>query len=528
MPQAGGLAIRRVIFSPKIFKQRSWWAPLLLVAIGFFLRAAYYHENYGHPDETITFEVVNAMRRTGDLDTNWAKANLEPGLRYDQYNFSSHLYATYFFYRCVKLIPGLADWRSLNDGFWVYRFFSVLLATVAVWQTWRLARRVGGELAAWMAAIPMVFSLLMIQDAHYLRAESFVTVLTLAAVSLCLPTRRQLRFAEIFGAAVLVGVLVACKISMLALIWLPLVSVAATFGDGPPGKFGARAAWAGLATLGGASLGFCLGAPGAVLHPAAFWNGVERLTHQYAGLHPPYSHSAGGPVADMMAGYFRSTLGWPTVLAGLGGAAILLVRRKWAEWLVLAGPVVLFAGYFATRSVFFERNLSHVLPLFFVLAGIGAAALIEGVGRYRPQAVTWVAIGLGLAMVARPAELTRRLLWIEFSQRGAVQHEAFEADIKARFPGAAWWAEALMNSEPIERMAAHFKAGGAPILLCQINYHDEWTAHMSSIFRERFEAELIAVDPSKFADVPGCTLHTYNSWTCSYYLVRGLRPGAAH
>ena len=172
---------------PVIFRWREWWAPALLVVLGFFLRAGYYNEAYGHPDETITFEVVNQMRRSGDWDTNWAKAKLEPTLRYDQYNFSSHHYATYFFYRAVKLVPGLSAWRSLDNGFWVYRFFAVLLATAAVWQTWWLARRVGGAAAGIIAGALVAVAPLLVQDAHYMRPEAFVTVLTLAVAGLCLP-----------------------------------------------------------------------------------------------------------------------------------------------------------------------------------------------------------------------------------------------------------------------------------------------------------------------------------------------------
>ena len=69
---------------------RGWLAMVAVVLLGFGLRAAYYHGGYGHPDETITTEVVGHMRSSGDWDTNWAKAtNLGADLRYDQYNFSS-------------------------------------------------------------------------------------------------------------------------------------------------------------------------------------------------------------------------------------------------------------------------------------------------------------------------------------------------------------------------------------------------------------------------------------------------------
>ena len=83
-----------------IISWRRWLGPLLLVIVAFGFRSAHYSENYGHPDETITFEVVRYMRSSGDWDTNWAKApKLESSFRYDQYNFSSYMYGTFFFYR---------------------------------------------------------------------------------------------------------------------------------------------------------------------------------------------------------------------------------------------------------------------------------------------------------------------------------------------------------------------------------------------------------------------------------------------
>lgn len=102
--------------------------------------------------------------------------------------------------------------------------------------------------------------------------------------------------------------------------------------------------------------------------------------NQYGGLHPPHSHLDGRPVVDMLAAYYVGTLGWAVIGCGTIGVGVLAWRRRWGEWVVLVGPVVLFAGYFSTRGVFFERNLSHVLPLFLILAAVGAAVLVEAIG----------------------------------------------------------------------------------------------------------------------------------------------------
>ena len=297
----------------------TWWiAAAAMVVFGFGLRAAFYHGGYGHPDETITVEVVRHMRQSGDLDTNWAKApTLGTDLRYDQYNFSSHLYATYWFYRFVKLVPGTLGWRSEDEGFWVYRFFSVLLATLVVGQAMRLAERNGGRTAALGAGLLTAGAVQLVQDAHYSRPEAFVTALTMALVAIGWP-REKLSLPAVAGAALTVGLLVACKVSMALLAWLPLVPVFAAWRGGS----GRVRGWALVMVPVGGLAGFVAGAPGAVANPAAFVNGIEFLMNQYAGLHPPHSHLNGGRVADMVGAYYVATLGWPLLACGAVGVGV--------------------------------------------------------------------------------------------------------------------------------------------------------------------------------------------------------------
>jgi len=505
-------------------RRRTWLGPVLVVVLAFVLRAAYYDAGYGHPDETITVEVVGQMRRSGDWDTNWAKAPaLEPALRYDQYNFSSYLYSTFFFYRAVKWAPGLEAWRSRDQGFWVYRFFSVLLATAAVAQAWWLARRLSDARTALAAASLVAVLPLLVQDAHYARPEAFVTLLTLVAVTLSLPAGRASEVWRTLGAAVVVGLLVACKFSLLALAWLPLAAVVAD----PARRTAVRLAVGVGVTVAGIGLGFALGAPGAVAHPAVFWHGVTFLTTHYAGLHPPHSHVDGGPVAGMLGGYFLSTLGIGFLTALGVGIARWAWARRWTELALIAGPVALFAAYFATRTVFFERNLSHVAPLACVLAAVGIAGAGERLARMTGMRAAVVVAALLAAVLWRPTELTSRLVLTVFSGRGGELRAAREESIRAEHPGLAWREDALLNTAPLSQLAEHFAGGGAPLVVRVIDYNDEWSARYGPMLPAEFDAKLLATDASVFADVSGCTLHTYGSWTDRIYLVRGPRGAAA-
>ena len=496
---------------------------MLLVIVAFGFRSAHYSENYGHPDETITVEVVGHMRSSGDWDTNWAKANLEPGFRYEQYNFASYLHATFGFYRLVKVIPALDEWRSRDGGFWVYRFFSVFLATLAVMQTWWLARRIGGARVGLAAGVLAAVLPGLVQDAHYARPEAFVTVLTLAAVMLSLP-RETFSPWRVFGAAVIIGVAVACKISMLALAWLPLVALLPVEGGTAAGR--RRWTWAvvGL-TLTGLIVGFAAGAPDAVAHLEIYARGVLYLSQQYSGLHPPHSPLLDNTVTGLLTRYYMSTMGGLGLAAGLGGAMALWRQHRRREGVALTGPVVLFVGYFCTRSVFFERNLSHVLPLACVLMAVGLAAGSSWIGRRCGVRAAWCLAGLLALTLVRPTDISLRLV-NEFSGLPAKERVAQMEKLRSAHPGLVWRETDLLSNLALDEMRQHFKDAGGALLVRVIDYHDEWSAYHAPLFQAQFEAKLLATAPSVFGDVGSCTLHTYGSWTDRFYLVKGVLKDA--
>ncbi len=497
----------------------AWWlAVVVLLVAGYVLRVAHYDRPWSHPDEVITAEVVGHMRQSGDWDTNWAKANLEPGLRYDQYNFSAHLYGTYFFYRLAKLVPGTAAWRSADGGWYVYRFFSVLLATFAVWQTLCLGRKLAGPGVALAAAGLVVVQPLLVQDAHYARPEAFVTTLMLALVACCWP-EPGFRPARMIAAGFIVGLLVATKVSMLVLGWLPLVPWLATAGGG-------RARWGWLAGLPLAIVaGFAAGAPGAVAHPAAYWHGVRYLMTQYSGLHLPHSHLDGSAVADMQGAYFRATLGWPALCAFAVGAVALGAGRKWRALALLVGPVALFAGYFASRSVFFERNVSHVLPLFALVAAYGLHVATRALTRARPTFYV-AALTAGLALLLyRPLTISLPLVAVEFSGRGGERHAVFEKRIRALHPEAEFRSASVVSPGPLEEIAAHFRRSAQPVLFRVNDYPDDASIANLAALERRFDCKVVAQDPGTFPSLPMCTLLTYHSSREKFYLISGLRPG---
>jgi hypothetical protein len=461
------------------------------------------------------------MRSSGDWDTNWAKApKLESSFRYDQYNFSSYMYGTFFFYRAAKWVPWLEAWRSRDQGFWVYRMFSALLATVVVAQAWWLARRLAGARAGLAAGALVAVVPLLVQDAHYIRPEAFVTVLTMAAVMLSLPGERWAR-SRVLLAGVAVGLAIACKVSMLPLAILPVLPALMSGGAsrGLARRLGGALVLAGA----GIAVGFAAGVPGALWHPEVFLHGVRYLATHYVGLHPPHSHFEGGGVTEMLGGYFWATLGWPLLTVGVIGAAWLCRWRRWFEAAALVGPTALFSIYFCTRSVFFERNLSHVVPLLGVLAGIGVVAVGRVISRRIGINASFGVAAILALTLWRPTDLSIRLVQEVFSGRAEERLGQLENRLRAEHPGLEWRVSSLLNSDPLEEMARRFDLVATPLVLRAHDYHDEWTRLQLAQLGREFEVELLGVNPSIFGDVPACTLHTYGSWTDRYYLVKARR-----
>lgn len=481
------------------------------------MRFAYYDSNQGPDDENITIEVVRHMRHSGDWDVNWAKAALSPDLRYDQYNFSSYLYATFYFYRVAKLVPGIEHWRSDREGLLVYRFFVAALATFTVWQTLQVGRQAGGAVTAVGAGALVSVTPLLVQDAHYLRPEAFTTVLTLAAVALSWP-RAAVSPWRTLGAGFCLGLLLACKVSMLLLVWIPFLPFLMTDRAVP-----ARGR---LVVVAGAGIvaGFVLGAPTAVLHPHAFVHGVRALMSQYAGLHPPHSHLLGTPVGDMMLRYFAATLGWPLLGFFLVGAIGLGAQRRWIEFTLLVAPVVLFAAYFATRRVFFERNLSHVVPLFALVAAIGISRTATWLtSRMRVPAVLISAILFG-GVSLRAVTITWPLLAVEYRGHAAGINQTFEDELRSRHPSAEWRKEILLTDELLKELTRRFQHTTTPVLLGVSDFRDEWTAwNLKLLTRELLVTE-VAMTHGTFPGVPTSTLLTYHGTTTRYLLVTGIRP----
>jgi len=496
--------------------ERGWLLAVLLVAAVF--RFGYLRGDYAHPDEPIVLGVVAHLHATGDFDTNWKAAHLPAEFDQNQFNFSGYNLAAWGWTETAgRLFP--ATWRHAAGGVGVIRVFSALLGLVAVALAFALGRRFGGPPAAVLAGLLTAVAPLLVQDSHYGRPETFVTALTMLVVWLTLePGTRPWR--RVVLAAFLVGFLVATKVTLGALAVLPL-GAAGRAARQEPGGARNWIRWLGWVALGGGA-GLFAGMPYAFFAPGTFFAGVGFLWSQYSGFHPPHNHFDGHCVGDLETAYLVHSLGFMVLLFAAGAVVVALWRRQWARWWFLAAPVVFYFAYFATKKVFFERNLSQVVPLLAVLAGVGGGELLRAVGAGAPVLRRGLIALVAVVLLQRPAVVSLAILTHGFSGRAQQAARAWATRVEAAFPGVPLLPLSLLSARDFDGLAQSLRGGGEVLVRVPF-FNDSHTAHFLPQFERRFFVVEVARRPGVFPDAPVSTLAVYFGSELRYYLVSGER-----
>jgi len=488
---------------------------LAAVARGWNLRNGFFH-----PDEPLVIEVVQGMRERGDWDTNWLRANLPENLHYDQFNFSGYLMTARVFAPLAETLTGPFAQRPDHGLLW-YRGLSVVLATLAVGLTWLLARTLAGPVAAALAGTATALAPLLVQDAHYGRPEAFATALFLAVAYLCVRRERP-AWGQMVAAGLLVGGLTMTKITLVLAAIFPLWAWWRSRPSGPDAN-PRRWWWVGAGTLGAALGGAWLAAPQAWREPRALLHGMQALQAQYATGHPPHSLPDGTAIWRLLVDYFGQTLGLVTAVLAALGLAVAMVRRQWTVLVVVFLPLLVTAFYFGHQRVFFERNLSHVVPLYLIGAGVGWAAAyawLRNRGMSRPwgAALTLLVLGAVLWPMARVSHaFVVRDLGGETERRSA----DFESALRARRPEIAGrWRSALLVGPMIDQMEIERRKNAGPLLLIVDDYHDAFTRNCLNELHRRYDVVDLGRLESVYGPLPVCTLLTYHNRSLEFFLVR--------
>jgi hypothetical protein len=266
-----------------------------------------------------------------------------------------------------------------TEVFLVARVVAAVLGTIAVWLTYLAGERLFGRTVGLLGAaifgvafLPIFYSHLALND-----------VPTLAPVALSLygsagVLRRGWRRDYVI-AGVGVGLAAATKYTG-GITLVCLIAAAACDGAGGAAMVALRrTALALLAAL----IAFVLANPYAVLDFSAFSAGVSSQASAAGGGEPAKLGITAGSGTAYYLWTFTWGLGWAPSLAALGGAVLLLVRRRITVALVLLPAPIAFIVFMGDQQRFFGRWLMPIFPIVALLAAYGTCELVRWVVRTR-------------------------------------------------------------------------------------------------------------------------------------------------
>jgi hypothetical protein len=259
--------------------------------------------------------------------------------------------------------------------FVVARVVAAVLGTVSVWLTYLAGARFFNRNVGLLAAAILAFAFLPVFYSHLALND----VPTLAPVALALyGTAGVMRYGRMRDYAVAgagIGLGAATKytggITMLCLL-------AAFVTDASGGSMSLRgAARRCLVALAIGLVAFLIANPYAVLDFPAFRAGVSAQASLAAGQEPVKLGTRSDSGITYYLWTFTWGLGWGPALAAIGGAMLLVVRRRVAMLLTLLPATIVFIVFMGDQQRFFGRWLMPIFPIVAMLAAYGAVELVR-------------------------------------------------------------------------------------------------------------------------------------------------------
>jgi hypothetical protein len=269
--------------------------------------------------------------------------------------------------------------QNPTEVFVVARVVAAVLGTIAVWLTYlaaaRFFSRTVGLLAAaifGLAFLPIFYSHLALND-----------VPTLAPVALSLygiaGVYRGGRMRDYAIAGVGIGLAAATKYTGgITLVCL----LAATVCDGAAGGVKPAARSLAVALL-LALASFLIANPYALLDSGAFFSGVGSQASLAAGADPVKLGTTPGSGVTYYLWTFTWGLGLGPSVAAVGGAVLLLARRRWGLAAILLPAPILFIIFMGGQQRFFGRWLLPIFPIVSVLGAYAGVELVRWLARTR-------------------------------------------------------------------------------------------------------------------------------------------------
>jgi len=404
----------------------------------------------------------------------------------------------------AKLATPLPD-GSPDFVYWS-RLFSALAGTFAIYLFYLVARRLFEPVTAMIAMAVIAVMPLLVQDSHYARPEAFVLVLTGATYLFLLQFdehRDRLRYLAYAGFCL--GLLVACKISMVPMALLPVLFVA-RLKDRP---LLMRAAGICAASI---LVGAFVGVPDGFFHPAAYWRGVQFLRHQYSEGTRPHALIDSTNSVSLMTAYFWQTTG-PLLLFSLTGALVLARKRQYLVLAAIAGPAAFYLVYFGQQRGFFERNLSHAAPLMAILAAVAiAAAGAPFSGNVRMAVIVALVAVATATSISVSSKLVFLAMRADTEQRAANYQVHMLVTVRNRID----FVTTLVTDAQLQQMIQLDRDPKGDYLVRMDDFHDSFTRKHLEELKQRTKWIEVGYFPSVFESFDVSTLIAYHAVSYRY------------
>jgi hypothetical protein len=252
------------------------------------------------------------------------------------------------------------------------------LGVIGVWLTYLAGARLFARGAGLVAGAIMAVAFLPVFYSHLALND----VPTLAPVALALygsaGVMRQGRRRDYAIAGVATGLAAATKYTGGYVLLCLVVATVQDASGGSPAQSARRLALA----VGLGLVAFVLANPYALLNMPEFLAGVSQQASLAAGSDPVKLGAHGSGIA-----YYMWTLtwgfGWVPALAALGGALLLVVRRRVGMALALIPGPIAFVVFMGEQQRFFGRWLMPIFPILALLAAYATVELVRAVHRRR-------------------------------------------------------------------------------------------------------------------------------------------------
>jgi Dolichyl-phosphate-mannose-protein mannosyltransferase len=477
--------------------------PLLILAAALSLRLISQKKFGAVPDEDLTRAITGEIWK-GNLSNNWKYASeVPPAFRRDCYNFSSYMYAD-------ALFVGPHDPRPLYGD----RLFSAICGTLAIGVFYLVALRLFGSQIALASLATMTVIPILVQDAHYARAEAFVTLLCALVYLLSIQLlRAPSRVRYLVPASFCGGLLIAAKISLLPMALIPIICLYAA-------KRANKSMF--LAWILSVAAGAFAGVPDAFFHPRAYWRGVQMLLRQYSWGHPPHSLIDSSHCWQLLMPYFWQTVGPLFCIFCLAGIVRLLKQRKYVHIAILALPVCFYLVFFSLERVFFERNLSHIVPVMAILCSFGLFWVADAF----PQRLRHAgALGLLVVVLVRPAWVSGRLVFLAMRPVNQERVNRYEETLMAREQLTMDPPMSLLAPWEVDDLVGRARSSQRDFLVPVFDYNDGYTRKNLATLRQRLSFKEVGYLPSLFANFSTNTLIAYHSPSRHYLRLSSSAAG---